>query len=102
MDGYLKLNIIKLLKHITSLNVSSDLKKQIDELYDRFECCDFDLYNYNVKNEYENKIKKIIEFYYDNIERVINDFSNDQAIQFIYKLKKLCLVNFDEIISYLG
>ena len=101
MEEYLKLSVVNLLHYVKDIDVNMDLKKQINDLYNQFECCDFDLYNYDINNKYEKQIKQIVEFYYNNIEEIINDFSNNNAIQFVCELKELCLVDYDDIIEYL-
>lgn len=100
LDDYLRPNIILFLKRVNYMEISFDLKKQIDELYDDFEIYDFDLYNYNSKNEFEMTIKRIMDFYYDNIDNVINNYSYERATDFINELKRN-MVNFNELIKYL-
>lgn len=101
MDYCCKQNLYQFFKYIESVDVSKELGKQIDLLHEKFECCDFDLYQYDQNNKIENKIRTIVDFYYDNIELVINYFSKDKAIRFICLLKKLIFDNWEEIERFL-
>ena len=100
-DDYFKKNFVAFLQYIKNLDESKNLQKQINELYNEFECCDFDLCKFDKKNKYEIEVKKILDYYYDNIENVINHPSTEGAINFIRQLKKYCLTHFNEIMEYL-
>ncbi|MBE5731019.1 MAG: hypothetical protein E7350_03630 [Clostridiales bacterium] len=89
--------VFRFLEYVNQLNVTGDLEAKISELYDEFEFYDYDLLCFNTNNEIEKQLKEIFEFYYNNVEESINNFSPKVAFRFICELKALvkeCLAAF--------
>lgn len=87
MDNYYKKCFFDFFEYIISLNVDENIEKTINKLYDDFDTCDFDLCRFDFNNSTENAIREVVEYYYENIENHINNFSKEKAEKFILELK---------------
>ena len=79
--------------YLCKLDISQDLKKTSDEMYDALETVDVDLdekeimRNEDLPRDVRVKTINLIEFYYSKADDCINKFSNKEIYDFLRELK---------------
>lgn len=88
------MDLVKIfIRYLCNLNLSQDIKKISDDMYDELETIDVDMEKKNVKKdknlplEIRTKIVDLIEFYYQKADDCINMYSDEEKFAFLNELK---------------
>lgn len=79
--------------YLSCLDLSCDLRKASNDMYDELETCDVDMEENAIKNSIElpawvrEKLLGLIDFYYRNADDCINVYSDEERREFLSTLK---------------
>lgn len=86
-------NLKFFINYLNNLDLSADVKKTANDMYNELETVDFDLdakplrKSKTISNEVKSKMIDLIEFYHAHADDCINCYSKEETLEFLKRLK---------------